>query len=60
MTVRGYLNENEIHMKFSTLPVVLFEGMRTKGWGWFLLDKEYTLTKEVQWVVISSVFEDEV
>ena len=47
-------------MKFSTLPVVLFEGMRIKGWGWFLLDKRYTLTKEVQWVVISSVFEDEV
>ena len=59
MTVRGYLNKNEIHMKFSTLPVVLFEGTRDKGWGWFLLDKKHTLAGEVQWVVISSVFEDE-
>ena len=47
-------------MKFSTLPVVLFEGMRSKGWGWFLLDKSYTVTKEVQWVVVNAIFEDEV
>ena len=60
MTVQGYLNENKIHMKFSTLPVVLFEEMRSKGWGWFLLDKKYTLAGEVQWVVVTAVFEDEV
>ena len=46
-------------MKFSTLPVVLFEGTRDKGWGWFLLDKKYTLAGEVQWVVVTAVFEDE-
>ena len=59
MTVKGYLKDSKITTPSEIIPVVLYNGTREEGEGWFLLDKQ-KFWYDYQWVVITAVFEDEV
>ena len=59
MTVKGHLKNSKITTATGTIPVVLYNGTREEGEGWFLLDK-VQFRYDSQWVVITAVFEDEV
>lgn len=59
MTVKGYLKDSEITTPSKIIPVVLYNGTREEGEGWFLLDWR-KFRYDYQWVVVTAVFEDEV
>ena len=59
MTVKGFLKNSKIITPSEIIPVVLYNGTRKEGEGWFLLDK-VKFRYDFKWVVITAVFEDEV
>ena len=59
MTVKGYLKNSKITTPSEIIPVVLYNGTREEGEGWFLLDKRKFMY-DYKWVVVTAVFEDEV
>ena len=59
MTIKGYLKNSKITTPSEIIPVVLHNGTREEGEGWFLLDKQ-KFRYDYKWVVITAVFEDEV
>lgn len=59
MTVKGFLKNSKIITPSEIIPVVLYNGTRKEGEGWFLLDK-VKFRYDFKWVVVTAVFEDEV
>ena len=59
MTVKGHLKNSKITTLSETIPVVLYNGTRKEGEGWFLLDK-VKFRYDFKWVVVNAIFEDEV
>ena len=59
MTIKGYLKNSKITTPSEIIPVVLYNGTREEGEGWFLLDKR-EFRYDYKWVVVTAVFEDEV